>query len=295
MDNAQSVLPQVTLNNYYDFEGNRVWLSDSQGGQVWYSWNNQRMQSIVMATVETNCYQKDRFKFTGREYCPELGLYYYRARWYDPAVGRFISQDPIGFSAGDPNLYRYVNNAPGDARDPEGLQTTFYESFRNRQDGLRLLAENVFIHPDEIIILNMAHGKHEARNEVWIVIETAKKTKVLPNITFLGYGLDSHCVRWTNHFFNIFSKIPSSRFAGKYFSLHHVTLEFPARGGPQHSIILIKNKITKEGWGLDNGGFGGDNNFFDPWEVLGDPNVPEETKKNLKAALEELGLVRPSR
>ena len=70
---------------------------------------------------ETNPAQGDRFKFTGREYSPELGIYYYRARWYDPAVGRFINQDPIRFRAGDPNLYRYANNAPGDATDPEGL------------------------------------------------------------------------------------------------------------------------------------------------------------------------------
>ena len=107
---------------------------------------------------ETNPAQGDRFKFTGREYSPELGIYYYRARWYDPSSGRFISQDPIGFSAGDVNLYRYVGNAPGDATDPWGLQTTLYESFRNRQDGLRLLDNNVLIHPDELIILNMAHG-----------------------------------------------------------------------------------------------------------------------------------------
>ena len=69
---------------------------------------------------ESNPSQGDRFKFTGREYSPELGIYYYRARWYDPSSGRFISQDPIGFRAGDPNLYRYVGNAPGDGVDPEG-------------------------------------------------------------------------------------------------------------------------------------------------------------------------------
>jgi RHS repeat-associated protein len=70
---------------------------------------------------EANPSQGDRFKFNGREYSPELGIYYYRARWYDPSSGRFISQDPIGFSAGDVNLYRYVGNAPGDASDPSGL------------------------------------------------------------------------------------------------------------------------------------------------------------------------------
>ena len=71
--------------------------------------------------TETGPAQGDRFKFTGREYSPELGIYYYRARWYDPSSGRFISQDPIGFSAGDANLYRYVGNAPGDGTDPSGL------------------------------------------------------------------------------------------------------------------------------------------------------------------------------
>jgi RHS repeat-associated protein len=71
---------------------------------------------------ESNPSQGDRFKFTGREYSPELGIYYYRARWYDPSSGRFISQDPIGFQAGDANLYRYVGNAPGDGVDPEGLE-----------------------------------------------------------------------------------------------------------------------------------------------------------------------------
>jgi hypothetical protein len=41
---------------------------------------------------------------------------------YDPTIGRFISQDPIGFNAGDPNLYRYVGNGPTNATDPDGLK-----------------------------------------------------------------------------------------------------------------------------------------------------------------------------
>jgi hypothetical protein len=50
-DNVGSVdVPQVQLYSFYDFEGNRVWLSDSLGGQVWYSWNNQRLQSMAMTT-----------------------------------------------------------------------------------------------------------------------------------------------------------------------------------------------------------------------------------------------------
>jgi RHS repeat-associated protein len=45
-----------------------------------------------------------RFAYTGREWDSETGQYYYRARYYDAAVGKFISEDPIGFNADDTNL-----------------------------------------------------------------------------------------------------------------------------------------------------------------------------------------------
>jgi RHS repeat-associated protein len=61
-----------------------------------------------------------RFGYTGRELDTETGLYYYRARYYDAAVGRFINEDPIGFSAGDTNLYRYVFNNATNYTDPSG-------------------------------------------------------------------------------------------------------------------------------------------------------------------------------
>ena len=50
VDNAESVLPQVTLNSYYDFEGNRTWLGDNLGGGISYAWNNQRLQSMAITT-----------------------------------------------------------------------------------------------------------------------------------------------------------------------------------------------------------------------------------------------------
>src|SRR5208283_1618081 len=42
---------------------------------------------------------------------------------YDPTTGRWLSQDPIGFFGGDPNLYRYTGNDPTNATDPTGLAT----------------------------------------------------------------------------------------------------------------------------------------------------------------------------
>ncbi len=42
----------------------------------------------------------------------------------DPTIGRWINEDPLGFAAGDENLYRYVGNKVTTARDPSGLQVT---------------------------------------------------------------------------------------------------------------------------------------------------------------------------
>ena len=69
--------------------------------------------------------------FAGMDYDPSTGMYYDRARWYNPATGKFLTRDPIGFASGDVNLYRYVGNAPMNATDPIGL--TEYEGNRPLQ------------------------------------------------------------------------------------------------------------------------------------------------------------------
>ena len=59
--------------------------------------------------------------FTSREFDAKTGLYYNRARYLDPTTGRWTTQDPLGFAAGDAKLYRYLNNSPTLATDPSGL------------------------------------------------------------------------------------------------------------------------------------------------------------------------------
>src|SRR5262249_33570890 len=56
------------------------------------------------------------------EFTIAVGLYYQRARFYDPSTGRFLEEDPKGFGAGDPNLVRYVHNMPTGATDPTGTE-----------------------------------------------------------------------------------------------------------------------------------------------------------------------------
>lgn len=63
------------------------------------------------------------FQYTGREN-DGTGLYYYRARYYNPSIGRFISEDPIGLDGGI-NLYGYVGGNPVNWVDPEGLKEIF--------------------------------------------------------------------------------------------------------------------------------------------------------------------------
>lgn len=59
-------------------------------------------------------------QYMAREIDATTGMYYVRARWYDPAMARFVSQDPIGL-AGGMNTYAYVTNDPVNRRDPSGL------------------------------------------------------------------------------------------------------------------------------------------------------------------------------
>jgi RHS repeat-associated protein len=89
---------------------------DSQGQVL----NHIVYDSYGQVTSETNLSFDFRYGYTGRERDEETGLDYYRSRYYDPANGRFISEDTIGFNGGDVNLYRYVANSPIRFTDPNG-------------------------------------------------------------------------------------------------------------------------------------------------------------------------------
>lgn len=101
-------------------------LTDQQGtmrafadasGNVASTLDYESFGNVISGSAST------RYTYTGRESDSDTGLMYYRARWYDPAQGRFISEDPIGFDA-ETNFYNYVGNNPTNFTDPLGLCPT---------------------------------------------------------------------------------------------------------------------------------------------------------------------------
>jgi RHS repeat-associated protein len=108
---------------YFDGLGSVVAISDD-GGQMTerYEYDVFGEPSIYSPSGEPRetSNVNNPYMFTGRNYDTETGLYYYRARYYSPKIGRFLQTDPIGY-AGVLNFYSYCGNNPLNWIDPWGL------------------------------------------------------------------------------------------------------------------------------------------------------------------------------
>ncbi len=105
-----------TTNVLTDGLGNIISLHGASGGlQTEYSYGDFGQPG------HTGASNINSRQYTGREFDGATGLHYYRARYYSPALQRFISEDPLGFGSGDSNLYAYVFNNPINYTDPWGL------------------------------------------------------------------------------------------------------------------------------------------------------------------------------
>ncbi len=94
--------------------------------------NHRVYNAFGKVTSETNSVITCIFGFTGRAFDVSTSLQNNLHRWHDSMVGRWISEDPMGFGADDPNLTRYVGNNPVNTIDPNGLSDLFW-SFSNEQ------------------------------------------------------------------------------------------------------------------------------------------------------------------
>jgi len=124
---AMTVYTGATVKTYFaltDHQGTVHALADETGAIVesyrfnaWgrvlgvYDSNNQQLNNSQLG---------NRYLFQGREYSWNTGLYNFRARWYDPITGRWLSNDPIGISGGL-NQYVFCSNNPVNMTDPLGL------------------------------------------------------------------------------------------------------------------------------------------------------------------------------
>jgi RHS repeat-associated protein len=114
--------PPVAAHTYYhvNHQGSVVDMTDDAGNVSGGVAAGQRFSydeygNLSGASNATG----EQFRYTGRRYDAETGLYYYRARYYSPQLGRFLQVDPVGYKD-DVDLYTYVGNDPLDKTDPSG-------------------------------------------------------------------------------------------------------------------------------------------------------------------------------
>jgi RHS repeat-associated protein len=118
IDEPLAMLRSGTTSFYHtDALGSVTSLSSSTGSLAQtYTFDSFGKQTGSSGSV-TN-----PFQYTAREWDSETSLYFYRARYYDPQNGRFISEDPASFLSGGINFYQYVENSPLGFTDANGLQ-----------------------------------------------------------------------------------------------------------------------------------------------------------------------------
>jgi RHS repeat-associated protein len=97
-----------------DALGSTIALVDASGNLV-----TQYSYDPFGNTTVSGAANSNAFQYTGREN-EGNGLYFYRARYYSPLLGRFVNEDPLGFDGGDVDLYAYAGNDPTDNVDPLG-------------------------------------------------------------------------------------------------------------------------------------------------------------------------------
>lgn len=151
---SSPVVAEMTLDpgtsvtfHHHDLLGSPVMVSDHKGRVLWYENTKPYGESLGKKSSSglghldnTVNEAASNLGYTGHTVDSSTGLVYMKARHYDPVIGRFYSNDPVGFKASNPvmfNRYAYANNNPytfvdpdgRDARDIEIIQKHIAENF----------------------------------------------------------------------------------------------------------------------------------------------------------------------
>lgn len=206
--------------NWYliDRLGSVTGITDATGALI----NTTQYDSYGHILSQSNPAVADQLAFTGREFDSETGNYYYRARYYDPNLGKFQSEDPIAnknllmkqmpgvsplsgltinnqsgltlspFQAGDFNLHRYVTNAPLNFTDQSGEGPSFSENPkpRGQQEYLIILrfegsgSYSLLIKEPayEASLYGRYLGLNAARRWAWLLVDEFEATGVFYDV-----------------------------------------------------------------------------------------------------------------
>lgn len=113
--------PETVAYLHTDHLGTPRFATNSGGTQVW-SWTNDAFgTSTPGGSITVN------LRMPGQYYDSESGLFYNWNRYYNPAIGRYISSDPIGLEGGQLNIFNYVDANPVTGIDPVGLVNSYQQ------------------------------------------------------------------------------------------------------------------------------------------------------------------------
>ncbi len=228
---------------HFDALGSVVALSQYNSGNGYASIVEQYQYSAFgETTVTQNGNTGNPYRFTGRQWDGETGLYYYRARMYSPTLGRFLQTDPIGYADGM-NLYAYCGNNPLNLIDPWGL--CLEKSFAARQAEKYGVSEETYI---------QAWYEVVAITGMWATGTGSDKITLSGNYAFIEMMKnhpDVQIAREKGSYFSRFSPTPSGirNMINDWYHPRHLLGSFNITSTPNKSggrTITIENPHTME-------------------------------------------------
>jgi len=216
--------PDQKPKRYYfhtDQIGTPLEVTDSTGRMVWRAYYKTwgALEALAPREIEQN------LRFQGQYYDAETGLHYNTFRYYDPVVGRFTAQDPIGLLGGI-NLHQYAINSIT-RLDPLGLSS--FDPFEFGE--ITSFPKDVYFGQDRIspnfsTIASQAHHSIVGR-PISDVAQDIRSGKINPNIFTISYTID-----------------PAS---GKAVTINNRGLAALVEAGkfPDHAILIPYDKVPK--------------------------------------------------